>query len=215
MYSRRIKKPIRIVLAIMAGIASLSGCEKMELNPGLYNVKNYFPLEIGNYWVYEFHRINYITGDDVEIIDSMYISKDTLMLGYRFFMMEGTYRGGHIVKSFLRYDGKRVVNENGDVWFDARTNQKFNSVNVYIYNDTYPGDYETVRSDTLIPVPAGDFDNLLDFLITFGEEGQPSLFVHNYHARNVGMVMNFMAYPGLERGYLVRLRRFGNYLKDF
>lgn len=214
MSQRRIKALFRFILAFAAGMIFALSCEKSDLDPGFYSVKSYFPLEIGNYWVYEFHRINYLTGDDVEIIDSMYVSSDTLMLGYRFFVMEGTYRGGHIVKSFLRYEGKRVVNENDDVWFDARINQEFKSVNVFMYNDTYPGNYETLPADTLISVPAGDYDKMLDFLVTLEENGETTLYVHNYFAKNVGQVMNFMAFPGLDRGYFVRLRRYGNYLKD-
>jgi hypothetical protein len=177
----------QLILLILAVCLSLYGCKKEDLNISLCNPEKYFPLEIGNYWVFN----NYTRYDNglVERFenDSLHVSGDSLMLGYRFFHVEGNFYQ-RPYSQWLTYDQGQVRSSDNYIYFDCP--RMIDSKKLYpIAHFDYPATINTVRKDTLISVPAGDFDPVMLF------EGhsmvEDTIWVVTYkfyYARNVGLV---------------------------
>lgn len=162
-------------------------CGKEEFHIPLCNPEKYFPLATGNYWVYRNYKV-YINGivDDYGI-DSMFITSDTLMLGHRYFLLEGAF-GTKPIRKYLTCTNGQVVSSDHYVFFECP--RIVDSGKLYpIFDFDFPGTISTTRVDTILKVPAGDFDPMLLFEAhSMLEDTIPIVTYKAYYAKNTGIV---------------------------
>lgn len=142
----------------MIGIM-LGGCDKETSFTPFCTPEKWFPLAIGNYWIYRNYEVYNNGRIDERQTDSMYISSDTLMLGYRFFHLEGTFHLKPINK-YLTYADGRVMSSDNVVFFDCP--QVVPSDKLYVYFDfDFPTILKTTRVDTMLTLDAGKFNPVM------------------------------------------------------
>ena len=141
------------------GLMGFAGCDKQDPETPLCDAENYFPLKTGNWWVYEAWRQNEDGSLDPRENDSLYISRDTLMLGLHFFLLEGQFFS-RPMRHWLASDNGKIVASDGCIWF--RCPQLFESDRLYpVYHFDFPAILRTDRKDSLVSVPAGDFSPVM------------------------------------------------------
>ncbi|MFA6127247.1 MAG: hypothetical protein WC699_08090 [Bacteroidales bacterium] len=177
----------KTIITLLAICLWLIGCKKEEPLIPLCNPGNYFPLETGNYWVFRNFRINDSGIVEERENDSMYISSDTLMLGFRYYHLQGSF-SDHPINSFLTRDNNQIRSSKGYVFYECP--RIFDSKKLYPLIDfDYPGTISTRRIDSLLTVPAGDFDPVM--LFEAHSMFQDTVWIVTYkcyYAKNVGMV---------------------------
>ncbi len=183
-----------ILISLMALFIFISCSKKEESNPQK-TVLTYFPLEVGNYWVYERSGCDSTWSDCSHIsTDTNWITKDTLINNHTYFKLEGKSIVGNYTTSYLRDSGDYIVNETGHIIisntdFDRKIYERYeispstNDTLFYIYNliKDKPNNVE---------VPAGTY-NCIDFRGSFfrkHDNFEKEYNYHNYFAENVGSV---------------------------
>lgn len=177
----------RTILVSLAVCLLLSACEEEDYRIPLCNPEKYFPLEIGNYWVYRNYTIYHTGNIDQGDTDSMYISSDTLMLGYRYFHLEGTFHRKPCSYFLTSADGQ-VVSADRYVFYECP--RIIDSKKQYpVMGFDFPGTINTTRLDTLVKVPAGGFDPVMLFESHSMLEDTIWIVTYKaYYAKNIGMV---------------------------
>lgn len=172
---------------ISAALILFSGCGKEDFYIPFCKPDKYFPLEVGNYWIFQNYKV-YADGTvEQESCDSMYISSDTLRLGYRYFHLEGTF---HMKKMdiYLTYANDQVVTDADYVFLECprlvQTDKQYR-----IMDFDFPGPIKTTSQDTLIKVPAGEFNPVMLFEAHSMLDDTLWIVTYKaYYAKNVGMV---------------------------
>ncbi|MFN2395093.1 MAG: hypothetical protein ABR597_05335 [Bacteroidales bacterium] len=195
----------RLSLVVVAMIF-LAACDKND-EPDPQISLNYQPLSVGNYWVYNSF---YIHPDGTENgssrIDSVAITRDTIIRGEKYFVFEtintaseqSQWSISRIVRDSLSY----LVNEKGAILF---AENHFNEIlyehfEVSYNTDTVAELYYQMKDDpSTFTVPAGSFDVLnyqgevISYLVPDPE--QPAYFyLNNLYARDVGRVLRTSVY---------------------
>jgi hypothetical protein len=162
-------------------------CERDEPLIPLCNPEKYFPLGNGNYWVFQNFRVNDNGTVEQRQTDSMYIESDTLMLGFRFYHLTGSF-SVHPINKYITSDNGQIRSASGYVFYECP--RLFPSNKLYPLVDfDFPGTISTKRFDSPIRVPAGDFDPVM--LFEAHSMLQDTIWIVTYkcyYARNVGMV---------------------------
>lgn len=182
-------------------------CKKDELNkfdePNVQT--NYFPLEIGNYWVYKHFRIDTNGVEtELEMTDSIVVSRDTSINNKKYFVLEGIdypfSSSNWGIVSILRDSSGYLVSENGTILFtDRNFTDTLISRTQLIGGDTfYVLSYKMERVFNPISVPAGTF-NVLNYKGTFympnPESGVDNTrYMNTFHANNVGKILQTYFY---------------------
>lgn len=186
-------------------IALLASCKK-DSNPG-ENGENqsYFPLEIGNYWVYQHYNIDALGSEtETDKTDSIIVSRDTLINEYVYYILEGTnypYRSGRWgIVDIVRDSNGYLVNYKG-ITQCAQNNSSdiLASKTEIIGQDTlYTLSYQMENMSENITVPAGIFDVLNYKGTVISKEEIPGIqnprYLNNYYAKNVGKVLESYFY---------------------
>lgn len=202
----------------------LASCEKEvdspliedEPQPTTHNA--YFPLEIGNYWVYQHVNRDASNNETLtEIIDSIVVERDTFINGKQYFVIEGTnypYNGGdwetiELLRDSLGY----LVNHQGAVRFSADNfDDILASKTEVIEQDTlYTLTYQMAEVDQEFSVPAGTFE-VLNFQGTvYSFRKLPGIdnprYLNNLYAKGVGKVLQtyfFFNSPMISEKRLIR-----------
>ncbi len=181
-------KPILLFFVLLCLFIS---CEKNGLMES-YNPENYFPLSVGNFWVYE---SSYTTngGNKSSLgMDSLVVKKDTIMRGQTYYLVEGTWLGNRPYKEYLTYIRKQVISINGKVWFEGTD---FGSiVNSYAsvsgQDTSYSEKFYMIKPELEVSVPTGSYETLA----LVGIYRSPSVSVQDnvhtkwHYAKDIGMV---------------------------
>ena len=172
---------------MMALIFLLTGCSKDEPLIPLCNPGKYFPLEVGNYWVFENYRVHDDGLVEPRAGDSMFITSDTLMLGMRYFHLQGTFTV-HPINRYLTSDNGQIRSASNFVFYECP--RLIPSKKLYpIIDFDFPGTLSTTRLDTTIRVPAGDFHPVM--LFEAHSMLDDSIWIVTYkcfYSKNIGMV---------------------------
>ncbi|AEV33581.1 hypothetical protein Oweho_2613 [Owenweeksia hongkongensis DSM 17368] len=155
----------KFALAILAANLLFVSCKKDEKTANqTTNVRasDYFPMAVGNYWIYESYAID-SNGVETNLNqeDSVYVSATTSHNGETYFQLESQYNicfQGH-----FRDSSGYLINTSGNIQFAPND-----------FSDSLSIDIETNGRDTLfigvykmekvvdpIVVPAGSFETLL------------------------------------------------------
>lgn len=208
------------LLVFIVAVFFMFSCQKDENNDSQQPKANYWPLAIGNYWVYQ-HVVNFSDTETIySKLDSIYINRDTTINGNRYFIIEGIYQP--------YFDGKKgivhIVRDSSDciVSSTGRVILAENNYNGVLYN--YPG-IEPVSHDTLyymsakmekvsspVTVPAGTFEVINKKETLFTTIDIPGIdnprYADNYYANNVGQIVKTFYYLSEARPMQKRLLRY-------
>lgn len=201
MFNFNIEK-MRKLLFLLSMITLLVSCDKEDSNSisDPIKPKNYFPLNIGNYWVYKNYEIDTL-GNEKErnIADSIVITRDTIINSNQYFILEGNlfsnYSNTLRVQDILRDSSGYIVNRKGQIWFstDNFTDTLISEV-VPSNNDTlYTISYKMEKPTQQVSAPAGVFE-VLNYKGTVTTPKKiPRIknprYMNNFYANNVGKVL--------------------------
>lgn len=160
---------------------------------------SYFPLAIGNYWVYEITNYDYniFSGVVFDQKDTMRVLGDTLIRNHTYFAIESDarwYTPFQTVKetSYYRDSAGYIVNSLGNVKFSATDLD-----NTLFIWELQPTDYyiEYSVQDSIIQqfTPAGLFD-CLDFKGVPYTPNRQDRSVHNCYSAGVGLIYETSIY---------------------
>ncbi len=214
-------------IAILFAIIFLISCKKEKLEienrqqvdvPTTY--PNYSNLKVGNYWIYERFRVDSLgNATSLNIIDSCYIEKDTVIRGNTYYKLTGPDYANPTVNTPMR---SGFLRDSLSYLIDNRGYILFSSQNSYIRESGYdiapPSDtiYSFITKVTdqnmSITVPAGTY-------VTTNLQTEYT-FYNNYiiywkirtkntrYAENVGMVSQdwgfFLSMPDYWQRRLIR-----------
>lgn len=179
-----------LVLGII--ICLLFSCKKNNITFHNYDPQKYFPISVGNYWVYQ---SSYTTDDGTKVTigsDSLVVKKDTVIGGNNYFLVEGTWLGHRPYKEYLSYKNSQVINHKGKVWFEG---SEFGSVlNPYSALDgkdtTYSEKFYMITPGSSIAVPAGTYETIaLVGISRTPSAAEPTNVKTSWHyAKDIGLV---------------------------
>lgn len=211
-----------IYLGLVFAIFCIASCKKDETPvvkdlPPEY-VPNYFPLAIGNYWVYENFRIRDNQVELMEELDSIIVIGDTLIRSESYFILD-TYIEptgmsrinilrdslGYITDPFGRIS--LTLNRPGEVFY---TSIQYDGNNdTVIYQESYINPEEVN-----LELPAGNFlaiNKIIDFII-FPESNMPDSLKYRstdtYFIDGVGKATDFLFYASGAMSFEKKLIRY-------
>lgn len=154
-----------IFTALLLGLTVFMSCQKdnddQKITPDPEPIANYFPLAIGNYWVYDLYKVENHQETLTNKRDSLIISNDTLIRGNQFFVIEGNWFPSNDVKYYYRDSLGYIINEKGTIIFSSVL---FNEV--YYTNTQY---FDTTNIDTVYHIEYFTNPDLEQIALTIGE----------------------------------------------
>lgn len=184
-----------------------ASCEKSDSNLIVTSEENkdYFPLGIGNYWIYSHYEVD-SSGNETERdrIDSITVSRDTVINNYQYFVLEQTRikKSGSLggVIDILRDSSGYIVNEKGEIRFSADNFTDILASEPGVFGDDtlYTLTYKMETFPDQVSVPAGDFE-VLNYKGTVTTPQQtPGIlnprYINNLYSDNVGKVLETYLY---------------------
>jgi len=190
------------LVGIMSYLA-LTSCKKDE-NKVTTTVSNYFPLSVGNYWIYNVYEHDLKTNVDSLIgTDSLYIKRDTLIKNQKYCILSEQTSNKNVYSFFtfpvLRDSVNCVLYSYRDTVHTYLNYTNFtDTVGKWHYRDYDPsiksGYVKQYKINAIYNVPAGHFNDIIDkrqVLITAQKSGcdqNDSMISHHYFANNIGMI---------------------------
>ncbi len=185
-----------------------SSCKKDEIiespDPMTETPLRYTPMRIGDYWIYENFKVDTLGNDSsLQIMDSVYISNDTVIDGSTYYVLRGTHypvhqRPGEILQ-ILRESNGELINSVGKIIFSSINNRDtLDSHYLINHSDTLYFTYNKMASTpTQITVPSGTLD-CLDLQQTFVmyqniSPINPRIF-HHYYGSGIGLIQSSIAF---------------------
>jgi hypothetical protein len=187
-------------------------------NETIVSNDSYYPLTIGNYWIYQSVKIDSIGNETViPNIDSVIISRDTTIRNKQYFILEGTnspFNPKWGIIAIYRDSSGYLVNNQGEIRFTENNFTDTLAYEVELNNqDTlYSLTYKMEASTNPVTVPAGTF-NVLNFKGTvFTPREIPGVdnprYLNTYYAKKVGKVLQSYFYLSSPRFIEKRLIRY-------
>ena len=173
----------------------LANCRKdmpipvqITVEPQKEKVTEYYPLAVGNYWIYHVYKIDTDKIEYYEYTDTVSILKDTIMKGRKYFLKKSFYYSSTF-KYWVADSADYIIDDKG---FRFLTHSNFNDT-FYIY--TQEGlwtDYcKMFNRYSLITVPAGTFTTIereaLRYFHFQNPAGNPIVST-SYFAKGIGLV---------------------------
>lgn len=204
-------------------ITSLLGCENDSEEVTSGKVTEYFPMKIGNYWVYEHYRVDMFGNKTkLPLVDSVVVTNDTLINGKTYYVFEGTdyFRHGTEwgITGIYRDSSDCIVNPKGEIKLSLSNFSDTLHQAVLEYDSQEYAEiiYKMQDKKKKIEVPAGTFD-ALNFQGKFiaNENFIPSgvenpRYLNNYYSKGVGLVSkNYFYFTG-EHVFEVKLSKYGS-----
>ncbi len=195
-----------VILVLVSVIFILSSCTKDPDDPATPNdplpeesVLDYYPLAVGNYWVYQHSRCDSTWQNcDSIFTDTTKIIKDTIINNHTYYKLESRLFPGFTDYVYLRDSLDYIVNSKGNIIFSNKDFDNilyekygiFNGDTLFYYYakmEEYPG---------LVETPAGEFNCLDCKIYIFTQKDNFQLPTHTHHlfAKNVGPVFNQAVY---------------------
>lgn len=176
-------------------VLAFTSCKKTKNTTIDESVLDYYPLAVGNYWVYEKSGCDSTWLDCNHIsYDTSRITKDTVINDNVYFKLEGSGITGNQLPVYLRDSGSYIVNQTGQIII---SNSDFDRMIYERYQvDNYSGDtlyyiFNSIKDKpNMVTVPSGSYD-CIDFRGSFFRVDENFSIEYNYHhyfAKNVGPV---------------------------
>lgn len=177
-------------------IVTLFACKKKEEAPKKdITYPSYSGLKIGNYWVYANYTVDE-RGESFNNTDSNYISGDTVIRGYRYFIETGYY-GNRFLRDSLHY----IVTNYGEILFSSEDFNTIFKTEFIVYGDTVcKSESKMGERNVLTQVPAGTFKTN-NFTYTFHmfpgyDEPKPIIYSYFKYSEGIGLVFSSIPFLG-------------------
>lgn len=199
-------------LFIIATILFISSCCKDDpiiIIPKIHHM----PMEIGNYWVYQHYNIDSSGVETpLSIYDSIVITKDTIIRDNKYFIFEKTqksYTGTIGTIRILRDSLGYLIDDKGKILladknfkdtlaYSENINTYTDSTGAIISDTLYTLYYKMYKYSNIINVPAGSFDDILNYrghLNVFNSPiGKHQVFMNNYYSKDIGAITKTYVY---------------------
>jgi hypothetical protein len=172
-------------------------CKKSSNNSEVAAVADYYNLQVGNYWIYQWYTINNSDTAFQTQLDSAYIEKDTVIRGYTYYklMSNPSILNPDQFPSYLRDSSGFLVLSTG---IKICSNSDFKDT---LYIDTrenpYFRFYETMTGkDSIVTIPLGNFQSITSHTrVVPVETGQfPIRYIYDVYAKNLGKIKSHNFY---------------------
>lgn len=190
----------------------LFSCKEEEVSPTnevqensntIAKATDYYPLEVGNYWIHETFQVDTL-GNDIRSlgIDSVVVTSDTLIDGEKQYFIGSVKYPDSTVKAYSRYRDSSgcIVNQYGKITLSV--NNFTDTLHTYLSmngNDTIEYmNYKMENHSGQVEVPAGVFSDLLNFKgqfyssVYYRNNGRSS---NRYYQKGVGTILQSYFYP--------------------
>lgn len=210
-----------MIILFTALFFAIFSCEKTKDEETPDAVTDYFPMEIGNFWVYEHYRVD-MSGHSTKLplVDSIVIVSDTIINGNSYYVFEGTdyFRKGDnwSILGIFRDSSNCIINHKGEIKlslanFSDTLHQAVLEYDTQKYAEII---YKMIPEDKNVAVPAGKF-KAFNFRGTFiaNKDFIPSgienpRFLNNYYSKGIGLVSkNYFYFTG-EHNFEVKLSKY-------
>jgi len=160
---------------------------------------SYFPMTFGNYWVYENYKIDSLGNEELLTeIDSLVITKDSIINGKKYFVIEGisypfnTWK----IQGIYRDSAGYLINHLGKKLFcnNQSNDTLYTYANYNNQNDTVYSFYlRMTDSEYTLEVPAGSFSKIMKsegsyYLYNPNNENIHSDILDYYYAPSIGKI---------------------------
>ncbi len=197
----------RVIIVAAIALFVFTSCKKDETKTDPIpqeTVLDYFPLAIGNYWVYEKSGCDSTWIDCNSIsFDTNFVTKDTMLNGLKYYKIEGENLIGHKAQ-FIRDSLDYIVDEKGNIIF---SNTDFTSILYEQYivpnNDTLYHWYRKMDETPIVfNVPLGSFTCLDNKLSLFRKQDnfEKEYNTHSAYSKGVGLIYESAMYAGSTGG---------------
>lgn len=213
---------MRRLVVVFFLAAALISCKKEKTDPIDNNPEtdqtDYFPLSIGNYWIYQHFEIDSLNHEtEKQVFDSIAITADTIYRNNKYYVLEGTnypFNGGQWgFIEMLRDSSGYIVNQNGIIKFTDDNFVDTLAFKTEVHNgDTlYTLFYKMEKPSDNIEVPLGSF-NVLNYRGTLNSSmeiqgSQNPRYLNTFYADSVGKILEtyfFLHSPLTNEKRLVR-----------
>lgn len=191
----------------------------LENNPNVSaKATDYYPLEVGNYWIYETFQVDTLGNERTLRVDSVVITSDTVIDGKRQFYIGSVKYPRTDVTAYrrIRDSSDCIVDQFGRITLSVNNfTDTLHTQLMLSGNDTieYVA-YKMEKHNGQVEVPAGVFSDLLNFK----GEVYSSWYVWNngrnfnrYFQKGVGEVLSTYFYINQPRGRTTTERRLIRY----
>ena len=144
------------ILALFIASCSKEGSNPVEPINAQEKVTDYYPMGVGNYWIYEYYTsdstLNFI---DQNIIDSVYVEKDSICNGNVYAVVCSSYWSG---QTLIRDSSDYLVTNTGKKIFTIAKDTSNFIDRYYPYPDNvYHETWKMKESDSTCSVPSGQY----------------------------------------------------------
>ena len=175
----------------------LSSCKKddketiVEIEPTIELAEDYTQLAIGNYWVYDRYSINISTGEETDLnqLDSIFISKDTLINGLTYLVLEGT-KFGNKFQNILRNKEAKLVFPDESIQLSTMNLPDTINVEYDLWNGIVDSMYTVLNNQEVgIDLPSGIVTSKLQYekIFYISSSLNPIRYQRNYYVINIGV----------------------------
>ena len=197
-----------LLIAVLAAI-TFSSCKKDE-EPNqtpIETVFDYYPLGVGNYWVYERSSCDTTWTDCISLsTDTCIVTKDTMINDLKYFKIEGVNIIGKMDSWLLRDSLDYIVDNHGRIHisntdFESSFDEEYVIIND---NDTiFFWHRKIMDHPNSVTVPSGTYDCLDNRLSLFrkADNFEREFNTHYYFAEDVGPVYESVMYASNTGGF--------------
>jgi len=194
---------MRKLILLSFAIGFVMSCEKND--PVAEQSAGFLPLQIGNYWIYQHVDIDSLHNETFrDYTDSVSISRDTLINGNQYFILEGTNypasRGQWEILDILRDSMGYIINQKGIIRFAENnfTDILASKTEVHQEDTLFILNYKMESMENSCQVPAGQYE-VLNYKGTVSYHVdipgiQNPRYLNTYYADGVGKVLQSYFY---------------------
>jgi hypothetical protein len=199
---------IKFLIPAIFLIQFVSSCERGPVFQEFYDPFEYFPIEVGNYWVY---KSSYTTTDGTITstgVDTIWVIGDTTIYGTKYYRLKGSWMGGRPYHELLRYVlGERVMNPQGKIWYQgSKFGENINSYASFNGRDTtYSERFYMFEPENPVDIGLGTFETVaLKGVYREPQQFDGPVMISEWHyAFNIGLVKAITDY--LQEDYFIEM----------
>ncbi|MCC6726345.1 MAG: hypothetical protein IT258_17690 [Saprospiraceae bacterium] len=198
------KQSTYLTLLALAMLVFSCNCNDDDSAANPIPATNYLPLTVGNYWVYQWYKID-ASGNETpygSYLDSVYVSGDTLINGFTYHILEGRELNVPFRK-FYRDSSGYLVSTISDIplFSTTSTTEQLGIDTVFAGPEPLAMlEYAMQNPTPTVTVPAGTFSDCLTTLtsMTSFEDDYPyGIRTYPYHyAEGIGRVQHKVSFYG-------------------
>ncbi len=211
---------MRNLIYLGALMVLFASCEKSEPTEVVEtkDSTNYFPMEIGNYWVYEVYEVDTLGNEEnLGVLDSIVIVGDTVINNKNYFVFHGPveYFRSFDTVQFLRDSMGFVVNSCGTIKMAPEDVEN----PIWSYNIPSEGttlfniSYSLEKNNDILILPAGAYEVInykgtVNMLVDGHFSHLYPRYIHNYYADGIGLIMKTRFFALFPKHFEERLIRY-------